>query len=568
MKIKTREKEKPWLKNWPEDVPQSIQYPEVPLFELLRKTTNLYSRQTAIIFYGRKITYKELNELTDRFATALYSLGVRKGDRVGLFMPNIPQFVIAYYGALKTGAIVTAVSPLCKEREVQFQINNSEAETMVVLDLFYPLVRKVWRKTPLRRVIVTRMKTFMPGAKGFLGSLLGKIPSVKVKREPDVYFFNELIKEYPPNPPTVKIDPREDLAALQYTGGTTGTPKGAMLTHYNLVSNAVMCFAWLRGTPAKEIVLTVLPLFHIYGMTTSMNCPIYMAATMVMLPRFDIKEVLKAIERYRVTIFCGVPTMYAVLVSYPEIDRYDLTSIKFCISGAAPLPVEVQKRFMKKTGGILVEGYGLTESSPVTHCNPLDPTMKTVKIGSIGLPWPDTEAKIVDLKRGRQLPPGKKGELVVKGPQVMKGYWKMPKETAAVLKDGWLYTGDVGTMDEDGYFYITDRKKDLIKYKGYSVYPREIEEVLYEHSAVELCAVIGKPDPVAGEIPKAFVVLKKGAKASEKEIIEFVKKRVAAYKVVREVEFRKDLPKSLVGKVLRRKLREEEIRKAKFSREL
>jgi len=260
--------------------------------------------------------------------------------------------------------------------------------------------------------------------------------------------------------------------------------------------------------------------------------------------------------------------MYAVLVSYPEIDRYDLTSIKFCISGAAPLPVEVQKRFMKKTGGVLVEGYGLTESSPVTHCNPLDPTMKTVKIGSIGLPWPDTEAKIVDLKRGRQLPPGKKGELVVKGPQVMKGYWKMPKETAAVLKDGWLYTGDVGTMDEDGYFYITDRKKDLIKYKGYSVYPREIEEVLYEHSAVELCAVIGKPDPVAGEIPKAFVVLKKGAKASEKEIIEFVKKRVAAYKVVREVEFRKDLPKSLVGKVLRRKLREEEIRKAKFSREL
>ena len=568
MKAKTMEKEKPWLKNWPEDVPQSIQYPEVPLFELLRKTAKLYPRQIAIIFYGKKISYRELDELTDRFATALYDSGVRKGDCVALFMPNIPQFVIAYYGALKAGATVTTISPLCKDREVQFQINNSEAGTAVVLDLFYPTVRKVWRKTKLKRVIVTRMKTFMPGAKRFFGTLLGKIPSVKVKREPDVFFFDELIEKYGPNPPRVDINPREDLAALQYTGGTTGTPKGAMLTHYNLVSNAVMCFFWLRGKPAQETVLTVLPLFHIYGMTTSMNCPVYMAATMVLLPRFDIKEVLKTIEKHRVTIFCGVPTMYTVLVSYPEIDKYDLTSIKFCISGAAPLPVEVQKKFMEKTGGVLVEGYGLTESSPVTHCNPLDPTMKTVKIGSIGLPWPDTEAKIVDLKTGkRKLPPGKTGELVVKGPQVMKGYWKMPEETAAVLKDGWLYTGDVGKMDKDGYFYITDRKKDLIKYKGYSVYPRELEEVLYEHAAVELCAVIGKPDPVAGEIPKAFVVLKEGARATEKELIEFVKKRVAAYKAIREVEFRKDLPKSLVGKVLRRKLKEEEIRKAQLAQQ-
>ena len=569
MQIKTKEKEKPWLKNWPEDVPQSIQYPEIPLFEFLKRTTTLYPRQIAINFYGKKITYKELNELTNRFAAALYDLGVRKGDRVALFLPNIPQFIIAYYSALKIGAIITTISPTCKAQEVKFQINNSETKTMIVLDLFYPIVRKVWGKTTLKRVIIARMKTFMSRTKRFFGILLGKVPSAKVKQESDVYFFKKLIEEYPPNPPEVEINPREDLAALQYTGGATGTPKGAMLTHYNLVSNAIMCFAWLRVKPAQEVMLTVLPLFHIYGMTTSMNCPIYMAATMVMLPRFNVKEILKTIEKYRVTIFFGVPTMYAVLASYPEIDKYDLTSIKFCISAAAPLPVEIQKEFIKKTKGVLVEGYGLTESSSITHCNPLDKTMKTVKIGSIGIPWPDTDAKIVDLKTGtRRLPIGKTGELVVRGPQVMKGYWRMPEETAHVLRNGWLYTGDVGKMDEDGYFYTVDRKKDLIKYKGYRIYPRELEEVLYKHRAVEFCAVVGKPDPVVGEIPKAFIVLKEGAKASEKEIIGFIKKHVASYKVIREVEFLKELPRSSLGNVLRQKLREKERKKANFARKL
>jgi len=426
------------------------------------------------------------------------------------------------------------------------------------------VVKNVREKTKLKNIIVTNIGDFLPTLKRVLGKLLKKIPTLTVAPEPGVYFFRELLEKYPPKPPKVEINPKEDLAALQYTGGTTGIPKGAMLTHFNLVSNAVACTKWLQGKEAEEMFLTVLPLFHIYGMTTSMNGAIYLAASMILLPRFDPVEVLKSIEKYKVTIFCGVPTMYAMLVAHPDITKYDLSSINFCISGAAPLPPEIQKRFMELTGGVLVEGYGLTESSPVTHCNPLDKTMKTVKIGSIGLPWPDTDAKIVDLKKGRRrLPPGRTGELVVRGPQVMKGYWKMPKETEEVLRDGWLYTGDIGKMDEDGYFYITDRKKDLIKYKGYSVYPREIEDVLYEHPAVKLCAVVGKPDPIAGEIPKAFVVLKEGMTATEEELIQFVKERVAPYKKVREIEFRKELPMTLVGKVLRRTLREEEREKAK-----
>jgi long-chain acyl-CoA synthetase len=331
----------------------------------------------------------------------------------------------------------------------------------------------------------------------------------------------------------------------------------------NLVSNTVMFAAWIKGATAKETFLTALPLFHIYGMTTSMNVPIYLTAKMVMLPRFDPLTALETIQKHRVTVFCGAPTMYAVLLANPALGRFDLTSIRVCISGASPLPPQVQKKFMDTTGGFLAEGYGLTEASPVTHCNPVDKTMKTVKVGSIGLPLPDTDARIFDAETGKKtLKPGETGELAVKGPQVMKGYWKNPEETANVLRDGWLYTGDIARMDEDGYFYITDRKKDLIKYKDYSVYPREIEDVLYEHSVVKLCAVVGKPEPMVGEIPKAFIVLKDGGKATEAEIIEFIKDKVAPYKSVREVEFRKELPISSAGKVLRRALQEEEKRKA------
>jgi long-chain acyl-CoA synthetase len=335
-----------------------------------------------------------------------------------------------------------------------------------------------------------------------------------------------------------------------------------MLTHSNLVANAVAFAAWIKGAGAKETFLAALPLFHIYGMTTSMNVPIALASKMVLLPKFEPAKALDAIQKHGVTVFCGVPTMYQALLANPELGKYDLTSIRVCISGASPLPPQVQRKFMQVTGGLLAEGYGLTEASPVTHCSPVDKTMRTVKVGSIGLPLPDTEARIVDSETGENtLAQGETGELAVKGPQVMKGYWGKPAETALVLRDGWLLTGDIACMDAEGYFYITDRKKDLIKYKDYSVYPREIEDVLYEHPAVRLCAVIGKPDPAAGEIPKAFVVLKEGVITSEQEITAFVNQKVALYKAIRELEFRKDLPLSSAGKVLRRSLRTEELSK-------
>ncbi len=555
--------EKPWFRFWPKDVPKSIKYPNISLGSVLKATAEKYPDHTAIVYFDRPITYRELDLACDKFATALNDLGVRKGDKVALFLPNIPQFVIAYYGTLRIGAIETAISPLYREREVEHQLKDSEAETVVVLDALYPVLEKSLKETRIKRVIVTGLKEYMPSAKAFLGGLLGKIPTHKVERSSTTMFFRELMSKYEAKPPHVEIDPAEDLAALQYTGGTTGIAKGAMLTHLNMVSNAAACDVWLRGTTGSEVFLTVLPLFHIYGMTTGMNAPIYLAGKMVMLPRFDAVSTFQAIEKQRVTIFCGAPTMYSMLLSHTALRKYDLTSIRFCISGSAPLPPEVQKKWMEVTRGVLVEGYGLTESSPVTHCNPLDPTLKTVKVGSIGLPWPDTEAKIVDAETGqRDLSANEDGELAVKGPQIMKGYWKMEAETADVLRDGWLYTGDLGKMDEDGYFYITDRKKDLIKYKGYSVYPREIEDVLYEHPAVKLCAVIGKPDTVAGEIPKAFVVLKDGATATEDEIKRFVNEKVAPYKAIRELEFRKELPMTLIGKVLRRVLKEEERGKA------
>ena len=546
-------KNKPWFKFWPSDVPKRIEYPLIPLHEILAKTAKEHPDRAAIAYFEGKITYRELDSLSNQFAGALSALGVKKGDRVAIFLPNIPQFVIAYFGALKVGAVLTAISPLHKEREVEYQLTDSEAETIVALDSLYPIVEKVWRKTKLKNVVVTSLEDY--------ASKIAISPS-RVGQKPNVYSFQELLKEKGAKPPKVNINPKEDLAALQYTGGTTGTAKGAMLTHTNLASNAIAFAAWIKGATAEETFLTALPLFHIYGMTTSMNVPILLAAKMVLLPRFDPVAALENIQRHSVTVFCGVPTMYSVLLANPKLGKFDLTSIRVCISGASPLPPQVQKKFMEITGGFLAEGYGLTEASPVTHCNPVDKTMRTVRLGSIGLPMPDTDSRIVDAETGaKTLKPSETGELAVKGPQVMRGYWKRPGETALVLRDGWLLTGDIAKMDQDGYFYITDRKKDLIKYKDYSVYPREIEDVIYEHPAVKLCAVVGKPSPVVGEVPKAFVVLKDGAKATEAEIIAFVNEKVAPYKAIREVEFRKELPISAAGKVLRRMLQGEEKRK-------
>jgi long-chain acyl-CoA synthetase len=548
-----QDENKPWYSLWPKNVPKNLEYPKVPLYEILEKTAKENPEKAAIVYFKRAITYGEFDSLSSKFAGALAALGVKKGDRVAIFLPNIPQFVIVYYGVLKAGAVLTAISPLHKEREVEHQLSDSEAETIVALDSLYPIVEKVWRKTKMKNIVVTSAEDY---------SSKTAISPSRVGQKQGVYSLQELLKEKRAEPPKVRINPEEDLAALQYTGGTTGTAKGAMLTHMNLVSNAVAFAAWIKGTVAQETFLTALPLFHIYGMTTSMNVPVSLAAKMVLLPKFDPATVLETIQRHRVTVFCGVPTMYSVLLANPELGGFDLTSIRVCISGASPLPPQVQKKFMEITGGFLAEGYGLTEASPVTHCNPVDKTMRTVRVGSIGLPLPDTDAKIVDVETGEKtLGAGETGELAVKGPQVMRGYWNRPDETALVFRDGWLLTGDIARMDQDGYFYITDRKKDLIKYKDYSVYPRELEDVLYEHPAVKLCAVVGKPSPVVGEIPKAFIVLKDGAKATETEIMAFIKEKVAPYKAVREVEFRQELPVSAAGKVLRRVLQEEEKRK-------
>ncbi len=427
--------------------------------------------------------------------------------------------------------------------EVEYQLRDSEAETIIVLDSLYAVVNNVWANTKLRNVILTSSNKMTQAT---------SIPS-----KPNLHVFEQLLKEEQTTSSKFHINANKDLAVLQYTGGTTGTAKGAMLTHANLVSNAIAFACWIKGEVAKETFLVTLPLFHIYGMTTSMIVPVSLGAKMVLMPRFESAKAMETIQRERVTVFCGVPTIYSALLVEKELSKYDLTSIQVCISGASALAPQIQKKFMQITGGFLAEGYGLTEASPVTHCSPVDRTMRTVKVGSIGLPLPGTDARIVDLETGeKNLAVGEMGELMVKGPQVMKGYWRKPDETALVLRDGWLLTGDIARMDEDGYFFITDRKKDLIKYKGYSVYPRELEDILYEHPAVELCAVVGKPDKSAGEVPKAFVVLKEGMVVSVDELMAFVNQKVAPYKAIREIEFRKELPLSSAGKVLKLLLRE------------
>ena len=533
-----------WFNSWPAQVPKHIDYPQIPLQEVLQRSAKEFPQKTAIVFDEREISFAQLDLLSNKFANSIFKLGVKKGEKVAIFLPNTPQFIIAFFGILKAGAVTTAISPLHREREVEYQLKDSSAQSIVTLDSLYPIIAKVKQKTQLKNIIITGLEEYC----------YKKTPPPDV---PHTIPFHVLLRKAFCSSPNVKLNPNEDLATLQYTGGTTGTAKAAMLTHTNLVSNALAFAAWIKGTSAQETFLTALPVSHIYGMTTSMTVPISLAAKMVLMPKFEPAKVLEVIQKNKVTVFCGVPTMYAALLANPELGKYDLTSIRLCISGASALPPQIQNRFMQITGGFLAEGYGLTEASPVTHCSPLDRTMRTVKVGSIGLPLPDTDARIVDLEKGEKtLDVGETGELMVKGPQVMKGYWRKPEETAMVLRDGWLLTGDIAHMDRDGYFFITDRKKELIKTKGYSIYPRELEGILYEHSAVKLCAVVGKRDKRSGEIPKAYVVLKEGMATSAQEIMVFVNSKIAPYKAICEIEFRKELPLSSAGKVMKRLLKE------------
>lgn len=554
---------KPWLKHYPPQIPHTLTYEETSLQQLLKNTAEKYPNKIAIHFNGKELSYKELYESALKFAGYLQKIGIQKGDRVAIMLPNTPQSVISFYGVMMAGGIVVQTNPMYTERELAFQMKDSGAKAIVALDILFPRIKKIQGETELEHVIITVIKDYLPFPKNLVYPFIQKKQygfSVKVEHKGNDHLITEIMKHPALQEPIMNINFEEDLAILQYTGGTTGFPKGVMLTHKNLIANTKMCQAWLyKCREGEEIVLGALPFFHVYGMTTVMILSILQASKMVLIPKPDPEVLLKTIQSQRPTMFPGAPTMYIGMLNHPELSKYDLSSIDSCISGSAPLPVEVQEQFERLTGGKLVEGYGLTESSPVTHANLLWDGER-VK-GSIGLPWPDTLAEIRSVETGEPLPVGEIGELVVKGPQVMKGYWNRPEETQEVLKDGWLHTGDMGYMDEEGYFYIVDRKKDMIIASGYNIYPREIEEVLYEHPAVKEVVVAGVPDPYRGETVKAYIVLKEGTTVTEDELNKFARKNLAAYKVPRKYEFRDELPKTTVGKILRRQLVEEEKRK-------
>ncbi|WP_018086201.1 long-chain-fatty-acid--CoA ligase [Desulfurispora thermophila] len=556
-----------WLNHYPPGVPASLSYPRATLYDVLRETARRYPNHTATIFMDGRLTYRQLLERVDKMAAALQKqLGVNKGDRVALMLPNIPQMVIGYYAVLAAGAVCVGVNPMYTERELSHQIKDAGAKVIFLLDLLYPKVEAVREKSGLEKLVVTSIKDYLPFPKNLLYPLKARREGqvVHIPSRPDIYWFSQLINQSDGVFQRPEIDPEKDLAVLQYTGGTTGLSKGAMLTHRNIYANALQLCVWdTDKKPGQEVALCVLPFFHSYGMTVCMNISVFNGFTMVLIPRFDVKALLESIQRYRANIFPGTPTIYVALINHPDTPKYDLSSIRGCLSGAAPLPLEVKQKFEAITGGCLVEGYGLSETSPVALSNILSRQHDPGTVGAIGLPLPDTLVKIADLETGqRELPPGQVGEICVEGPQVMVGYWNRPEETAAALRDGWLYTGDIGYMDERGYTFIVDRKKDLIIAGGYNIYPREVEEVLYEHPKVREAAVIGVADPYRGETVKAFVVLKEGEQASEQEIMDYCRQKLAAYKIPRIVEFRPELPKTNVGKILRRVLAEEERSKS------
>lgn len=529
-----------------------------PLYSIITNGAKKFGQKPCLSYQGRTLSYSQVDELSSRFAASLLNLGLKKGGRVAIYSPNTPQFVMAYFGILKAGGIAVPCSPLYKERELEAQLRDSGASIVVAAndivrgnDL-YASLEGCRGRLDITHVITASVTDYLPGYKRALAGL-AKVKNVR-RRNTDR--FVDLVKKSEPLQTFASVDPLEDVAVLEYTGGTTGTSKGAMLTHFNLLSAAAIGAMSLPLTE-KDVSLTVLPLFHIFGMTASMNAPLYTGGMIVLLPRFDIKEVMSSIQKEKVTCFCGVPTMYIAVNNHPDVAKFDLRTVRVAFSGGAALPVAVAKKFKELTGGNLVEGYGLSESSAVGSTNPFQGSLR--KEGSIGIPFPSTDARVVSLDDPTQLlGEGEVGELELKGPQMMKGYWNNETETRLVLRDGWLLTGDIARMDEDGYFFIVDRKKDLISVGGMKVYPREVEEILFEHPAVREAAVVGYPDPYMGETVKAFIVLKDPAEKdrAEAEITAYCTDRLAKYKVPHKYEFVSELPKTLVGKVLRRKLRE------------
>ena len=523
--------DRPWFRVWPEGVPRHIDYPVVPLFEFLSSGASKYASQIAFSCQEHTLTYGELDMATSKLAAGLHGLGITAGDRVMLFLPNGLEFVISYYGILKAGATVVPVNPLYKVDDLKHPFDDSEAVAIITNENGYPRVKEIKDKTRSPVVILV-------DAKGIEGTVS----------------LSEILTGYSPSPPQLDIKPEENIAVITYTGGTTGFPKGVMLTHYNLVANAIQNATWF-GWSSKDVVIGLLPFYHSWGGSSCVNSPIYSGARVIIAPRFDAEELLMTIQKERATVLYGAASMFTMLVSYPAINKYDLSSLRYVKAGAMPIPPEIRAKWEQLTGVTMILGYGLSEASPETHNSP----PQGVRPGTIGIPVMDTDARIVDEETGNTtLTTGQVGELVIKGPQVMKGYLDRPEDTKEALRDGWLYTGDLALMDEEGYFHIVDRKKETIKYKGYTIAPAEVEAVLYQHPAIKECAVIGKPDALAGEIPKAYVVLKDGYAPTEEELIRFCEQRVTSYKKIREVEMITEIPKTQVGKVLRRVLRDRE----------
>ena len=558
---------KPWLKFYEPHVPEHIDYPNTNMPAVLTESATRHPQRNYIVYKGKEIAYEAFNQDVDRFAAALQAFGIAEGDRVAIHLPNCPQFPMAYFATLRIGAVAVPCNPAYTARELTHQLKDSGAKIAITLTAFYPTIKQLRPETELEHVIVAKIKTYFPGTLRLLYTLLREKKDghrVSISGDANTYWFADVLKSAPERPRPAEIN-GEELAVLMYTGGTTGLSKGAQLTHNNILINAFQAKVWNKVGDEGESLLTTLPLFHSYGMTTCMNLAALAGGTAILVPDpRNIDDIIKTIHDQRPDYYPGVPAMYVAVNNYPDLDKYDLSSIKACSSGAAPLAPEVQERFQSITGARVTEGYGLSETSPVTHINP---AFGDNRIGTVGLPLPDTEVKIVDSETGDQiLGLDVEGELCVRGPQVMRGYWNMPTETANTLRldpDGgrpWLHTGDIATMDEDGYFRIVDRKKDMILGAGgFNIYPREIEDVLYENPKVLEGAAAGVPVKGKGERVKAFVVLKPGETATEEEIIAFCREHLAPYKVPKFVEFRDELPKTLVGKVLRRELVREEI---------
>ncbi|TYR78603.1 long-chain fatty acid--CoA ligase [Priestia megaterium] len=534
---------KQWLASYPEGYTHDVEIPNNSLFDMLKDTAARYPACTATRFYDHALTYRELYHSALAFAGALQEQGIQKGDRVAIMLPNCPQYVIGYFGIVAAGAIVTQVNPMLVEWELKHILKDSEAKAILMLDAFYPKLQAIRNRTDIEFAVTVNLeKPFVPQA-------------------PDTAFQHFIARQHQLQP--VEIDPQHDIAVLQYTGGTTGPSKGAMLTHSNIYTNAVQSYELFKNEIelGKEKCLTVIPLFHVFGMTSCMHLSVLCGNEILLLPRFDLTEVLETIKREQPSIFPGVPTMYVAITNHPNAKDYQIDCIRICNSGSAPMPVELLREFERKTGAKVLEGYGLSEASPVTNCNP---PFAQRKPGTVGLGLPNTAYKVVDVATGtKEMPAGELGEVVIKGPQVMKGYWNQPEETANAIRNGWLYTGDIGAIDEEGYLSIVDRKKDMIIASGFNVYPRDIEEVLYEHPDVKEAVVIGVPDQYRGENIKAILVLKEDKALSEDEIISYCRNHLAAYKIPRIVEFRSELPKTNVGKILRRALREEVLKSSK-----